>query len=91
MGSRPALRLYAHRPGVRAGPPTTTLGAVSPGRGGHARGRLIIGAHSEVAGTPPKLEGEVAGWGFRIGGHFEIPHAQDYRVVRRAFWIDKSA
>lgn len=58
---------------------------VAPGGG------LIIGAHSEIAGTPPKLAGEVASWGFRIGGHVEVPHAQDYRVVRRAFWIDKPA
>jgi SAM-dependent methyltransferase len=54
-------------------------------------GRLIIGAHSEVAGSPPKLEAEVASWGFPIGGRVEVPHAQDYRVVRRAFWIDRSA
>lgn len=44
-----------------------------------------------IAGTPPKLEGEVAVWGFRVGGHVEVPHARDYRVVRRAFSIDKSA
>jgi SAM-dependent methyltransferase len=52
-------------------------------------GRLIVGAHSEVAGSPPKLEAEVASWGFSITGHVEVPHAQDYRVVRRAFWIEK--
>jgi SAM-dependent methyltransferase len=54
-------------------------------------GRLIIGAHSEVAGTPPKLEAEVARWGFVVAGRVEVPHAQDYRVVRRAFWIDEQA
>jgi SAM-dependent methyltransferase len=54
-------------------------------------GRLIIGAHSEPSGTLPQLEAEVANWGFRIAGRVEVPHAQDYRVMRRAFWIDKSA
>ncbi len=53
-------------------------------------GRLIIGAHAEVLGSSPKLEAEVASWGFRIGGRVDVPHTQDYRVVRRAFWIDKS-
>lgn len=54
-------------------------------------GRLIIGAHSEVARTLPRLETEVAGWGFPIAGRVEVPHAEDNRVVRRAFWIDKPA
>jgi SAM-dependent methyltransferase len=54
-------------------------------------GRLIIGAHSEVAGSEPRLQAEVAGWGFHIAGAIEVPHAQDYRVVRRAFWLDNSA
>src|SRR5262249_51779829 len=54
-------------------------------------GRLIVGAHSEVAGSAPKLESEVASWGFQIAGRVEVPHAQDHRIVRRAFWIDKSA
>lgn len=53
------------------------------------RGRLIIGAHSEVVGTSPKLEAEVAGWGFRVAGHVEVPHSRDHRVARRAFWIDR--
>ena len=55
------------------------------------KGRLIIGAHSEVAGSRPQLQAEVAGWGFRIAGAVEVPHAQDDRVVRRAFWVDRSA
>jgi hypothetical protein len=50
---------------------------------------LIVGAHLEIAGSVPKLEAEVASWGFSIAGHVEVPHAQDYRVVRRAFWIGK--
>jgi SAM-dependent methyltransferase len=54
-------------------------------------GRLIIGAHSEVAGSVPQLQAEVASWGFRIAGAVEVPHAQDDRVVRRAFWVDRSA
>jgi hypothetical protein len=54
-------------------------------------GRLIIGAHSEVAGSEPQLQAEVASWGFRIAGAVEVPHAQDDRVVRRAFWVDRSA
>lgn len=54
-------------------------------------GRLIVGAHSEVAGSPPNLETEVASWGFRVAGRVEVPHARDHRVVRRAFWIDKPA
>ena len=53
-------------------------------------GRLIVGAHSEVAGQPPRLEAEVAGWGFSISGRADVPHAQDHRVVRRAFWIDNA-
>jgi hypothetical protein len=52
------------------------------------KGRLIIGAKSEVAGSSPTLESEVAGWGFAIGGRLEAPHDEDPRVVRRAFWID---
>jgi len=54
-------------------------------------GRLIIGAHSEVAGSEPQLQAEVAGWGFRVAGAVEVPHAQDDRVVRRAFWLETSA
>jgi hypothetical protein len=50
-------------------------------------GLLIIGAHSEVAGTEPQLEAEVATWGFPVAGRTEVPHGEDYRVVRRAFWI----
>jgi SAM-dependent methyltransferase len=50
-------------------------------------GRLVIGAHTELRDTPPQLEAEVASWGFRVSGRAEVPHAQDYRVVRRAFWI----
>ena len=58
---------------------------VAPGR------RLIVGAHSEDAGTAPKLEAEVVSWGFAVAGRVEVPHAKDNRVVRRAFWIEKSA
>jgi hypothetical protein len=54
-------------------------------------GRLIIGAHSELAGSDPQLQAEVASWGFRIAGAVEVPHAQDDRVVRRAFWVGRSA
>jgi hypothetical protein len=55
-------------------------------------GRLSIGAHSEVAGSEPQLQAEVAGWGpSSIAGAVEVPHAQDDRVVRRAFWLDRSA
>jgi SAM-dependent methyltransferase len=54
-------------------------------------GRLIIGAHSEVAGSEPQLQAEVAGWGpSSIAGAVEVPHAQDDRVVRRAFWLETS-
>ena len=52
-------------------------------------GRLIIGAHSELASSQPQREGEVARWGFRVAGRIEVPHAQDHRVVRRAFWIEQ--
>jgi hypothetical protein len=51
-------------------------------------GRLIIGAHSEMAGSPPQLESAVASWGFGVSGRVEVRHTKDYRVVRRAFWID---
>lgn len=54
-------------------------------------GRLIVGAHTELAGSQPRLEAQVASWGFRIAGHVEVPHTQDYRVVRRAFWIERPA
>ena len=54
-------------------------------------GRLIIGAHSEIAASEPRLEAEVASWGFCIAGRVETPHAEDYRIVRRAFWIERSA
>jgi hypothetical protein len=54
-------------------------------------GRLIVGAHSEVAGSEPQLQAEVASLGFPIAGAVEVPHAQDNRVVRRAFWVDRSA
>jgi hypothetical protein len=54
-------------------------------------GTLIIGAHSEVAGSAPKLQAEVFSWGFPIAGAIELPHAQDTRVVRRAFWLEKPA
>ena len=53
-------------------------------------GRLIIGAHSEVVGSEPQLQAEVSSWGFKMAGAVEVPHAQDDRVVRRAFWIDRS-
>lgn len=53
-------------------------------------GRLIIGAHSEMAGSPPQLESEVASWGFVVSGRVEVPHTHDYGVVRRAFWIDNN-
>jgi hypothetical protein len=56
-----------------------------------SKGRLIIGAHSEVAGSGPQLQAKVASWGFRIAGAVEVPHAQDDRVVRRAFWVDTSS
>jgi SAM-dependent methyltransferase len=52
-------------------------------------GRLIIGAHSELAGSAPQLQAEVFSWGFPIRGAVEVPHAQDFRVVRRAFWLEK--
>ena len=51
---------------------------------------LIIGAHSEVAGSVPQLPAEVASWGFSIAGVVEVPHAKDARIVRRAFSLDKS-
>ena len=51
-------------------------------------GRLIVGAFTESKDAPPQLESEVAGWGFPIAGRVEVPHTADYRVVRRAFWID---
>jgi SAM-dependent methyltransferase len=54
-------------------------------------GRLIIGAYSEPAGSEPLLEGQAAAWGFRIAGRVEVPHGEDHRVVRRAFWIDRPA
>jgi len=54
-------------------------------------GRLIIGAHSEVAASQPRLEAEVASGGFLIAGRVETPHADDYHVVRRAFWIERSS
>jgi len=53
-------------------------------------GRLIIGAHSEIVASRPRLEAEVASGHFLITGHVETPHLEDYRVVRRAFWIDRS-
>jgi len=52
-------------------------------------GRLIVGAHSEAAGSPPRLKAEVASWGFAVAGAVEVPHARDHRVVRRAFWLEK--
>jgi hypothetical protein len=52
-------------------------------------GRLIVGAHSEPAGSPPQLQAEVANWSCGIAGAVEVPHAYDDRVVRRAFWLDK--
>ena len=54
-------------------------------------GRLIIGAHSEVAGSVPQLQAEVSSWGFPTAGAVEVPHARDTRVVRRAFWLEKPA
>jgi len=52
-------------------------------------GRLIIGAHSELAGSAPQLQAEVLSWGFRIAGAVEVPHTRDQRVARRAFWLEK--
>jgi protein-L-isoaspartate O-methyltransferase len=52
-------------------------------------GRLIVGPHSEPAGSLPEREQEAASWGLRIAGRVEVRHAEDARVVRRAFWIDK--
>jgi SAM-dependent methyltransferase len=52
-------------------------------------GRLIIGAYSEPAGSPPTLQSEVSVWGFTVAGAAEIAHTKDQRVVRRAFWVDK--
>jgi SAM-dependent methyltransferase len=52
-------------------------------------GRLIVGAHSEAAGSPPHLQAQVASWGLSVAGAIEVPHAGDHRVVRRAFWLEK--
>jgi hypothetical protein len=54
-------------------------------------GRLIVGAHSEPSGTSPQLEAEFSAWGFAIAGRVEVPHTEDHRVARRAFWLDKPA
>jgi SAM-dependent methyltransferase len=54
-------------------------------------GRLIIGAHSEVARSAPRLQAEVANWGFSIAGDVEVRHARDPRVVRRAFWLQRAS
>lgn len=53
-------------------------------------GRLIVGAFSEVAETPPALLLEVESWGFPVAGAVEVPHSRDPRVVRRAFWLERS-
>jgi hypothetical protein len=53
-------------------------------------GRLIIGAHSEPAGSRPQREAEVSSFGFNVQGRVEVPHTEDPRVVRRAFWIDQA-
>src|SRR5262249_586961 len=37
-------------------------------------GRLITGAHAEVAETPPRLQAEVASWGFQVVASIEVPH-----------------
>ena len=52
-------------------------------------GRLIVGAHSERAGSRPHLQAEVENWGFKVAGAAEVAHMHDHRVVRRAFWLDK--
>jgi SAM-dependent methyltransferase len=52
-------------------------------------GRLIIGAYSEPAGGPGRLQTAVANCGFTVAGTAEVAHAKDHRVVRRAFWLDK--
>ncbi len=54
-------------------------------------GRLIIGAHSEAATSQPRLQAEVATWGFSIAGVVQVPHAGDHRVIRRAFWLEKAS
>jgi SAM-dependent methyltransferase len=53
-------------------------------------GRLIIGAHSEPTGSQPQREAEVSSFGFEVKGRVEVPHTEDPRVVRRAFWIDQA-
>jgi SAM-dependent methyltransferase len=53
-------------------------------------GRLIVGAFSEVAGSAPGLQTEVASWGFTVAGALEVPHSRDARVVRRAFWLERA-
>lgn len=59
--------------------------AVAPG------GRLLIGVYSEereAFRTGPRVEEEIAGWGFPIGGRVERPHPRDARLVYRVVWID---
>ena len=48
-----------------------------------------VDSGQEPAGSTPQLQAEVLSWGFPIAGAVEVPHAQDHRVVRRAFWLEK--
>jgi hypothetical protein len=50
-------------------------------------GRLVIGKFNEEVGRT-KLEGEVAGWGYPIGGRVERAHRSEPRLAYRVFWID---
>lgn len=52
-------------------------------------GRLIVGKFNEDAGEP-RLEVEVASWGFSVSGRTERAHRVEPRLVYRVFWIDRT-
>lgn len=50
-------------------------------------GRLTVGVFNEEV-ERRRQEETVASWGFPIAGHFDAPHPDEDRLVRRVFWLD---
>ncbi len=55
-------------------------------------GRLIIGSYSEEVPAQlsgPRLEEEVASWGFAVSGRTERPHYDDDRLLDKSIWLER--
>jgi hypothetical protein len=86
----PALRLRPDGVGVRAGAVAAAAGAAPAGGDGRARRTTDHWGAYRSGRQPAAVAGRGCKLGFHIAGTVEVPHARDYRVVRRAFWLERS-